>query len=263
MPDFKPVSQAIALLVASSLIATPALAAELPSIPSAAPQEYSSHDATPDLSVNNHRWYRYRRNRVDAGDVLAGVLIIGGIAAIANAASKNNRNQRYRDRDYRYPDRDYRDRDRRYRDRDARRYDDSRGIDRAVDMCVRAIERDVRVDTVDSIERDGSGWEVEGRLYNGEKFSCEIGSDGRIEDIDYAGGRDFAAAAPVEDNQWSDDRYAQARARLERRPSAPQAQPSYPGGPLPGEEIDGDLAQSGSGGDDRYSAHESPDFSEA
>ena len=46
-----------------------------------------------------HRHYRHRRGGVDAGDVIAGVLILGGIAAIADAASKNNRRER---RDERY-----------------------------------------------------------------------------------------------------------------------------------------------------------------
>ena len=34
-------------------------------------------------------WGHHHRDRVDAGDVIAGILIIGGIAAIASAASKS------------------------------------------------------------------------------------------------------------------------------------------------------------------------------
>lgn len=265
MPAFKPAAHAVAFLVSTSLAATPVLAADLPHLPAPAPQEYVPYKASGDESTDYHRRYRYRRHRVDAGDVLAGVLIIGGIAAIASAASKNNRDRRYRDRDERYRDRDYRDRDYDYRDRrDTRRNDDARGIDGAVSMCLREVERDVRVDEVDEVRRDGEGWRVRGRLYNGERFSCSIDSDGRIDDIDYDGRRSVAAVAPVQDNQWDDDRYAQARARIERQASAPtDARPAYPGGPLQGEEIDGDIAAAPAGDDGRYSTHEAPDFTEA
>lgn len=218
------------------------------------------------MEANDHRRYRYRRHRgVDAGDVLAGVLVIGGIAAIANAASKNDRDRDYRDRDYRDRDYRYRDRDARYRDR----YDGSRGIDRAVEMCVREVERDVRVDRVDSVERDGSGWQVEGRLYNGDGFACQIGPDGRIEELDIAG-RDFALASPapgaIEDRQWDARRYAEARARLDNAPAQSVAQPAYPGGPLPGESAEPEFETSAppSDADDgRYDAHNAPDFDEA
>ncbi|MFN2100316.1 hypothetical protein [Altererythrobacter sp. MF3-039] len=264
MPVFKPVAQSVALIVAASLTATPAVAVDLPHLPAPVPQDHAPQEVSTDESSDYHRRYRYRRHRVDAGDVLAGVLIIGGIAAIANAA-KNNRDRDYRDRDYRNRDREYRDRDTRYRDRrDDRRYDNARGIDRAVSMCLREIERDVRVDQVDEVERDGEGWKVKGRLYNGESFSCEIGADGRIDEIDYDGAREFASAEPVEDNQWGDDRYAQARQRIERQASADSdVRPAYPGGPLPGEEIDADVAAAPADDDDRYNTHEAPDFSEA
>ena len=263
MSVFKPVATVLSLCAAGSLAAIDVAAAELPSTGPAVAVATPGVFETEAMEANDHRYYRYRRHRrVDAGDVLAGVLIIGGIAAIANAAAKNNRDRdyRYRDRDYRYRDRDYRDRDARYRDRRYdNRYDDSRGIDRAVDMCVREVERDARVDRVDSVERDGNGWEVEGRLYNGEEFSCRIGSDGRIEDLDIDD-RDVAYADSVEDRQWDDQRYAQARARMDRQPTT--AQPSYPGGPLPGDEIDGDTA-SQSDDDGRYETHNSPDFEDA
>lgn len=45
---------------------------------------------------------RHHHDRVDAGDVLAGILIIGGIAAIASAASNNK--QKRAEPEYRYPD---------------------------------------------------------------------------------------------------------------------------------------------------------------
>ena len=261
MPVPNQAAKAAALLATISMATTPALAAELPHVPlAAASDRYAPHEATVDESSDYHRRYRHRRHRVGAGDVLAGVLIIGGIAAIAGAANKNKRDERYRERDDRYRDRDY---DYRQRDRrDSRRNSDARGLGSAVDMCLREIERDVRVEEVDEVNRDGDGWRVRGSLYNGEGFTCRIGSDGRVEDIDYGGRRAAAALAPIEDNQWDDNRYAQARDRIERQASTADVQPAYPGGPLPGEEIDGDIAAASGSDDGRYAAHEAPDFGE-
>ncbi|WP_086617373.1 hypothetical protein [Erythrobacter tepidarius] len=200
----------------------------------------------------HHGW---RRSRVDAGDVLIGAAIIGGIAAIASA---NNR--RVRERDVVIVERD-----RRWRD-DTRRFDDRRrerrgngasGLDNAVDQCLSRIERDVRVDTVDNVERTAAGWRVSGALFNGAPFQCRIGNDGRIESVDFEGsfGGGWGAAAGAADRadgQWSDDRYASARAavggavRPDMAVSAARvppvaatgaAMPAYPGGPIPGEVI--------------------------
>jgi hypothetical protein len=122
---------------------------------------------------------RFDRNNGDGistGDVIAGALIIGGIAAIAVAASK--------DRDGRY--------DARYDDRYDRRDDYSRGgYDRsdrrfssrsAVDQCVRAAQRKAsrfgraRVTDVTRIDRVRGGYEVRGRIV--------------VEDRSYGRGRD-------------------------------------------------------------------------
>src|SRR3546814_3633643 len=100
-------------------------------------------------------------------------------------------------------------------------------------MVVTQVERDVRVDSVDSVDRTGEGWRVAGTLYNGEGFTCRIGADGRIDTVDYAG---FAAR---DDRQLGDDRYraAWANADGQRGGPAPKAdgpQPACPGVPLPG-----------------------------
>ena len=105
-----------------------------------------------------------RHDGIDTGDVIAGALIIGGIAAVAVAASKG-RDSRY---DARYDDRydrggdyarggyDYSDR--RFNSRDA------------VDQCVRAAQRQAsrygraRVTDVTTIDRVRGGYEVRGRL---------------------------------------------------------------------------------------------------
>lgn len=217
---------ASALLAAVSMAVTPAAAAEHSS--------GAAHVSAPVFavwdsgSVNADQYRRYhRRDRgIDAGDVLAGVLIIGGIAAVASAASNASRNRDYRNRDYPYRGGDYRDRPYQYRPyRGDSRYADSRGIDRAVDMCVQAVERNVRVQSVDSVDRLGEGWRVAGSIYNGDGFTCRIGNGGQVEDVDYgARAWDGADAGPGQDRQWGSDVYEQAR-------RSQDAQPAYPGGP--------------------------------
>lgn len=209
----------------------------------------------------------WRRDRVDAGDVLLGAAIIGGIAAIANANNRRERDREVvvieRDRNIRYPD---------YRGApypaDTTRYDrraparavGTTGLDNAVGMCVDRIERDVRVDQVDDARRTASGWEVGGTLYDGTPFSCRIGNNGQIETIDYGNGFAASAVPGGDDAQWDAQAYADARAQVGGSvrpdlavneaylradqaavaPSTPvdaSALPAYPGGPVPGEEL--------------------------
>ena len=255
------------VLAATTAFAAPAQAAAPAAITTTAPSPFAASRFDPAATSAEwhcrgwrcNRWGHrgWRRNRVDAGDVLLGAVIIGGIAAIA---SSNNRRARDRDVVIVERDRDWRDDTRRYDERRTdRRGGGSSGLDSAVDLCLARIERDVRVENVDTVERTGRGWQVSGTLFNGSPFACRIGNDGRIEDIDlgssFAGGGNWGAAdpaAPRNDGQWSDDRYAAARlaqGAAGRQPdlpiaasaaagaSAPQPLPAYPGGPLPGEDI--------------------------
>ncbi|PLK24835.1 hypothetical protein C0V72_03575 [Porphyrobacter sp. TH134] len=271
-------------LAGTTFIAAPASAATLPAglalgAPSAA-FDASRYDPASSTADWRCRWgcgwgrggwgHRrgWRRGRVDVGDVLIGAAVIGGVAAILNS---NNRRQR--DRDVVVIERD---RDTRYRDdrRAAPRGTGSAGLDSAVNQCLDRIERDVRVDTVDNVDRTGAGWQVSGVLFNGAPFQCRIGNNGQIDGIDYGGGLSTigfdgsaASADPREDGQWDDQRYTSARAAVGSglRPdfaaqdaSGPVGQaaapvataatdrmPAYPGGPIPGEDIpetiDGDL----------------------
>ena len=151
------------------------------------------------------------RDGIDAGDVLAGALIIGGIAAVAAAASDNDdRYDRRHDRyDQRY-DRRYDDRwnDRRYEGRhDDRRYDRRGNREQAVRMCVRAAERyaerytrsRAEVYDIRDVDRERRGFEVKGRIavqdrgwgdrrgnWDEGRFKCEV-RRGRVVDIDYSG----------------------------------------------------------------------------
>jgi hypothetical protein len=155
--------------------------------------------ATPAMA---RHWHRDRG--IDGGDVLAGVLILGGIAAIASAAGKANRDGRdgrdYRSErdDYRYPQSRYPDtrypenRDWRERgtDHSAPRGTNSAGradwrgagnIDGAVEACVGEVERGSnRVDTVEGVNRDTDGWRVGGKLSDGRAFSCTADGEGRV-----------------------------------------------------------------------------------
>jgi hypothetical protein len=287
-------------LAGTTLFAAPAAAASLPATSLGAPSaafESSRYDPAATIADWRCRGYgcgygrrgfgrRGFRRGVGAGDVLIGAAIIGGIAAIV---SSNNR--RERDRDVVIVERDVRDREynprfeerRDTQDNDFRgdRRDDSRsgprgtgasGLDTAVDQCLARIERDVRVDTVDNVDRTGAGWQVSGTLFNGTPFQCRIGNNGQIDGVDYGGSLSRAPSVPYlgreerlpggnpppaesvpylgkEQAQWNDQRYADARARLGQ--SAPNATltdqrlPAYPGGPIPGEEIpetiDGDI----------------------
>ena len=223
------------MLAVVSLTTAPVQAADLPgpSVPSAvhvAPAWTPGDDTA--AKHRRYRHYRHHRHRgIGAGDILAGVLIIGGIAAIASAAEKSR--DRYPRRETRYPQPrrgDY-------------RYNDGRGIDRAVTMCVDEIERDARVETVDRVDRDARGWSVTGTLFDGQSFTCSIGEDGRIEALDYGRGQArygaygsaegaYGAGTADADRQHNDDVYRAARARSET------VQPAYPGAPLPGEDVD-------------------------
>ncbi|GMN12816.1 hypothetical protein [Altererythrobacter sp. MTPC7] len=233
-----------------SMAATPVAAAELPvSTQRSAVAPAAAYDADAENAqrhryrgyrgYNGYRGYRGYRNRTSAGDIIAGVAILGTIAAVASAASKN------RDRD-RYPDRRYRT--------SGPSYDTSSGLDRAVDQCVLEIERDVRIGEIDGVDRNGSGWNVTGTLYNGDGFSCRIGNDGRIDGIDYGTRGGFTGAGydsalrtgAAADGQWDDAVYARARTSAgyaepdlsgpadDALPAGVQQgpQPAYPGGPV-------------------------------
>jgi hypothetical protein len=202
---------ATTVAAALSLLATPAAAVDLPR-----PAAVKAFDGDA-LNADRHRrrWYRGRDN-IDAGDIIAGVLILGGIAAIADAA-KRNREERY-PTEYPYPDAD-RDDGVRYRSPvDDGRFE-SRGLDRAVDMCVAEVERDHSpVANVDSVSRSGEGWRVSGELRQGAPFECSIGNDGRVSSVFV--GDDGVSYAPASEGS---EGWRQA-------PAAPES-----------DEIDGDL----------------------
>ena len=254
MAHFQRIGAFAGFVAAASMTITPAYAAEVTStgssdIATSFLSDLNADDAFGSSTYEEtaetaeyHRRYRgyrrYRRNRIDAGDVVAGVLILGGIAAVASAASNNNRRDRYRERE-RVRVREREDNRRYDQRRTTRSTNSGSGLENAVSMCRNEIEQDVRVESVDGASRVAEGWVVSGTIFNGSSFTCQIDNNGRISNVDYSG---FANA----DNQWSDDRYADARASLENDRYARAdidadvddgPQPAYPGGPLPGEEL--------------------------
>ena len=148
------------------------------------------------------------RDGIGAGEVIAGVVVLGGLAAILS--SGNDRDGRY-DRDDRYRN------DARYGyGYDYRRYGDSRA---AVNQCARAVERDARrygrtqVTQITSIDRKRDGYRLKGELvadqgrdnnwygrdrdrydrgrYNNDRydkgrFTCEV-KYGRVQDVKISG----------------------------------------------------------------------------
>ncbi len=139
----------------------------------------------------HYRHYRHR-DRLDAGEVIGIAALIGAVAVIASAASKEkkSRSEPYpRSSEPRYDDRRYDDR------RDD--YGDARSEDEAVNACASAAR--------DKAERDGggyaeivdverprasgtNGWDVEGRLEQRRNYQDKSGTTKRFS-CDVQGGR--------------------------------------------------------------------------
>ena len=117
---------------------------------------------------------RYRRHNrgVSAGDVIAGVAIIGVLAAIAGAASKSNNGYR----------------------------GNNHSADQAADACVSRIEQrygnSAQVRNIDDVQRTRDGYFVRGTIEtrgyndrNTQRFTCSV-RYGQVEDVrmdDYRG----------------------------------------------------------------------------
>ncbi|MBB3860749.1 hypothetical protein GGQ88_002018 [Novosphingobium hassiacum] len=129
--------------------------------------------------------YEHGRGGIDGGDIVAGALVIGGIAAIAAAASNNN--DRY---DGRY--------DNRYGDRYGAGYGRGGNPRGAIEQCVRTAERNAsrysygRADVTDvrDVRQTRWGYEVKGRIAvntNGRDWRRGDGNYGRGWNNDYRG----------------------------------------------------------------------------
>jgi hypothetical protein len=113
---------------------------------------------------------RDRDRNIDTGDIIAGAVIIGGIAAIASAASKKDRHRDYPDyRGTRYNDRNY---NRGYNGK-VRYNDGFQNGRQAAERCVHAAERQARrfggfnyanVTEIRDVDRTRYGYRVKGRI---------------------------------------------------------------------------------------------------
>lgn len=235
MTVFAKALAAPAVLAAISLASASAHAAEL-SVLSHVPVP-TAHNYGPYVGASygwgwgGRGWGNRHRRGPSVGDVLTGVIVLGTIAAVANAASKPRRPS-YPQR-YPYPDRRY-----------DYRPDAAQGLEGAADMCLREVERNARAREVTRVERSAGGWLVTGAMADGSAFSCSIGADGRIDRVDIGG---TPQAYGTEDRQYDEDTYRSARAGADSAADA-GAVPDYPGGPLPGDESEAPEAPDTPGG---------------
>lgn len=205
----KSVRNAVGALVASAMIVTgaaPALAA----VPVAASAGW--HGGVQEATQGYWGGRRYRHHRrhrgdgISTGGVIAGVAIVGVLAAVLSSAEKSRREQDPRgvpplpprgdDRDYRGDRGDDRDYDRDYdRDRPDTRPGAGAGAaaatdpgdvriisgeDDAVDSCAAAAEReadrfgsDARVRDIDSADGQGREWDVRGTVETREGYRTQ------------------------------------------------------------------------------------------
>lgn len=166
-------SLAVAAVAIISMPIAPVSAAEFNINTSAKALSYEEGqlDWTEDNADRRRRHRRYRRGRVSAGDIFAGIAILGGIAVIADAASKSKK--RKRDRyDYQQPQRAPQD------------GFGGNDIGTAVNLCsdaaLQSAGADYRVDRINSVSQDGNGWRVDGALIGPQStgFSCGVSNGG-------------------------------------------------------------------------------------
>lgn len=191
-----PLSRAFAVAACAGLLSSGALAAApKPTGPKTVPITIplSYQPAAPAWSPSDERyeahrrWSRHRHNGgIDGGDLLAGVLVLGGIAAIASAIGKSGDEQRERTSGSDYPERPYD-----YRGDEQGAGNDWRGDssgqdryaaarqDRAVKACSAEASRSGQVDEIFEVEQADGEWHVRGDFQDGGEFTCTIDRNGR------------------------------------------------------------------------------------
>ena len=217
-------SRAAATLAAATMVVSPAMAARTVPITvplSAWPAPQPAWTPNDDV-FDNHR--RRSHGGSTIGNVLTGLLVIGGIAAVAKAIDKDQdkrRRDRTEGRDYPYRDGPYADEPYDYRVSERDRRDGSIGrgasreADRAADACVAEAERSGRVDEIFNVDRSGDEWRVRGDYDDGRAFSCTVDRNGRAYvGMDWQASNDDAdpVARRYDPRADEDDRYAASEA---------------------------------------------------
>ena len=220
-------SRAAAIVAATTMAVSPAMATRTVSITaplSAKPARSPAWTPADDVFANHRR----NRGGSTVGNVLTGLLVIGGIAAVAKAIDKDQekrRRDRTQGRDYPYRDGPYPDEPYDYRDsrRDDDRRDDSFGrgysreVDRVVDACAAEAQRSGRVDEILDVGKVGDEWRVRGDYDDGRAFSCSVDRNGRAyvgldsqasNGWNTRGSDEDPVARPYDPQADEDDRYA-------------------------------------------------------
>lgn len=129
-----------------------------------------------------NRGWRGRNRGISGGDILAGALILGGIAAVASAASNSSRNRNGPNDRYSYND-------------DVRSASNQCGAAAAAQSGFGA-----RIERIDNVVREGNGWRVEGlvgsRNQGVDSFTCGI-SFGRIDYVRFNRANGAWGAGPL------------------------------------------------------------------
>ena len=227
MTILRTAARAAAVAAVATMTVSPVLAAVKPipiTLPLSAKPMATPGWTSADDAFQDRRWrrYRHRGNGIGGGDVLGGLLILGGIAAVAAAIDKDKQERRtdrtqgrdypYRDGPYRQDPYDYRGRDDAARDYGRTDGQDPRAMDRAVDACSAEAARSGRVDEIFGVDRVDGEWRVRGDYADGRDFTCTVDGSGRA----YVGAGDRGAAnssgdsdpEPVAQAADEDDRYA-------------------------------------------------------
>lgn len=225
MTNLRIASRAAAIVAATTMAVSPAMATRTVSITaplSAKPAPLPGWTPADDVFANHRR----NRGGSTVGNVLTGLLVIGGIAAVAKAIDKDQekrRRDRTQGRDYPYRDGPYTDEPYDYRDSDRDGRDDSFGrgdsreANRAVDACAAEAQRSGRVDEILDVNRVGDEWRVRGDYDDGRAFSCSVDRNGRAyvgldsqasNGWNTRGSDEDPVARPYDPQADEDDRYA-------------------------------------------------------
>ena len=241
-----PISRCLAAAACVALVSTGALAVPVKpagpkTVPITIPLSHTPLAATAWSPADERyearrHWKRHRHHdRIDGGDLLVGLLVLGGVAAVAGAIDKSGDEQRERRDGADYPQRpyDYRGEDAGREDWRGRERSSAGEQDRAVDACSAEASRSGRIDEIYEVEKIDGEWRVRGDYESGSEFTCSVDANGRARvgtedqasnsDWNARGGEDFADVADA----------------------APQARVG---------------ADAGEGGDDRYATGQAPDF---